>query len=254
MEGIPENWTQIDADGDSFGWEPYEGDGYNDNFCVRSGSYIDGIGVLYPDNYLISPPITVANENYYLQFWVKPFSDYFFAEHYKVKIAVTDSTVLEPEYFTDTIFEETLQMGNWQMRELYLNDYLNQKIYIAWEHCNVSDQYYLMLDDIIVSDSLTSVEPIEIYPHSVMLRNYPNPFYSSTKIYFEAITFPKNAYIEIYNIAGQKVRQFSLENSQSSIVWNGDDKNGKKVSSGIYLYQLKTKNKTIADKKLIFLR
>jgi len=256
--GIPDNWTELDADGDSFGWENYEGAGHIDNFCVRSGSYIDGIGVVHPDNYLITPQILIANENYHLQFWVKPLSEYFYAEHYKVKIAVTDSTNLQPDYFTDTIYEETLQSGDWRMREIYLNDYLNQKIYIAWEHCDVSDQYYLLLDDIVVSDSTTSVENDEIASQPILLRNYPNPFRNSTTISF-GISNEQNKQneqksISIYNIKGQRVRQFSILNSQLSIIWNGKDDFGKKVSAGVYLYRLNIGNKTVAEKKCILMR
>ncbi|OQX70612.1 MAG: hypothetical protein B6D62_04180 [Candidatus Cloacimonas sp. 4484_275] len=271
FQGIPENWTELDADGDSFGWEFYDEDGHNDNSCVRSGSYIDGIGVVYPDNYLITPQILVGNENFYVQFWVKPFNDYFYAEHYKLKIAVTDSTALEPDYFTDTIFEETLQPDDWQMRKLYLSDYVNEKIYIAWEHCECSDQYYLMLDDIIVSDSTTSVENNEIESQPILLRNYPNPFRNFTTISFELNSEQhrqnEQNTISIYNIKGQKIKefvilsevegnhsQFSIPNSQFSITWNGTDDFGKKVSAGIYLYELKLNNKAVATEKLLFIK
>ncbi|MBC8385767.1 MAG: right-handed parallel beta-helix repeat-containing protein, partial [Candidatus Cloacimonetes bacterium] len=54
------------------------------------------------------------------------------------------------------------------------------------------------------------------------LINYPNPFNSSTKISFDLLCKDsKNAKIDIYNLKGQKVRQFSIDDSRSSIVWNG---------------------------------
>ena len=107
LEGIPGNWTLIDEDGDSFDWESFDEDGHDDSYCVRSGSYISGVGALTPDNYLVLPKIDVLNDEYFLKFWVKPFSDYFFAEHYKVKI----STI------TDTIFIE-----NTGTADLHLSD------------------------------------------------------------------------------------------------------------------------------------
>ncbi|MCK4821157.1 T9SS type A sorting domain-containing protein, partial [bacterium] len=68
---------------------------------------------------------------------------------------------------------------------------------------------------------------------SIILYNYPNPFNISTTVYFTAKN-EKDAEIVIYNIKGQKIRQFSIfpeqsqapygaGNIQSSIVWDGTD-------------------------------
>ena len=75
-----------------------------------------------------------------------------------------------------------------------------------------------------------------------LLGNYPNPFNPTTTISFSLIA--KDAKIEIYNLKGQKVKTFSnLQITQSinqKIIWNGEDDNGKPVSSGIYFYKLRT--------------
>ncbi len=152
-EGIPGSWTLIDADGDSFDWEFYDEDGYDDSTCVRSASYINGIGVLNPDNYLVLPKIRILNNDYSLKYWVKPFSDYFYAEHYMIVV----STILDSigkENYQDVIYEETLQNTGWQQIVIPLADYEGQDIYLAFEHCESSDQYYIMLDDISVSEAL----------------------------------------------------------------------------------------------------
>jgi len=47
----------------------------------------------------------------------------------------------------------------------------------------------------------------------------------------------------IYNIKGQEVKSFSnFSEGSHEVVWNGEDKNGKKVSSGVYFYQLKSES------------
>ena len=76
------------------------------------------------------------------------------------------------------------------------------------------------------------------------LHNYPNPFNPITTIEY---SIPQDCFINItiYNIKGQKVKQ--LVNNQitlgkHSIVWKGKDDNNKPVTSGIYLYKLKTDN------------
>ncbi|MBT3756768.1 MAG: T9SS type A sorting domain-containing protein, partial [Candidatus Cloacimonetes bacterium] len=82
--------------------------------------------------------------------------------------------------------------------------------------------------------------------------NYPNPFNPSTTICFNLTT--ENTEIEIYNLKGQRIRQYSISNGQSSVTWNGNDSNDQPVSSGIYLYKLTVAGKTVAIKKCLLLK
>ena len=77
------------------------------------------------------------------------------------------------------------------------------------------------------------------------LYNYPNPFKpseagrsSATTIYFETTNLHENSRIEIFNIKGQKVKQFSDIRGQHSVVWDGTDNSCNPVASGIYLAKL----------------
>ncbi len=75
------------------------------------------------------------------------------------------------------------------------------------------------------------------------LYNYPNPFNPSTTIFFELTAKDaKNAKLEIYNLKGQKVKTFPINQFTNQpiqqIVWDGKDENNKPVSSGIYFYKL----------------
>jgi len=87
-------------------------------------------------------------------------------------------------------------------------------------------------------------------------KNYPNPFNPETKISFNiSHEDAKNATIEIYNIKGKKIRQYSISNNQSvsseltsSIVWDGKDFLGNSVSSGIYFYKMKAGEYTLTRK------
>ena len=84
--------------------------------------------------------------------------------------------------------------------------------------------------------------------------NYPNPFNPETNISFSLTAKDaKNAKIEIFNIKGQKIRQYSIFNLQSSIVWNGTDDTGKDVSSGVYFYRLNSGRYT-STKKMILMK
>ena len=87
------------------------------------------------------------------------------------------------------------------------------------------------------------------------LQNYPNPFNPSTTISFELSTEETdNIELVIYNLKGQKIQHYSISNDQSSITWNGNDKNNQPVSSGIYFYQLKVDGNPIAEKRCLLLK
>ncbi|NQV18431.1 MAG: T9SS type A sorting domain-containing protein [Armatimonadetes bacterium] len=87
-----------------------------------------------------------------------------------------------------------------------------------------------------------------------LMGNYPNPFNPSTTISFELNTENfEDTEISIYNLKGQKIKQYSIFNNQSSIVWDGKDKSGNAVSSGIYLYRLET-GKYSSTKKMLLMK
>ena len=89
---------------------------------------------------------------------------------------------------------------------------------------------------------------------NISLTNYPNPFRSSTTISFLLNTeITEDTEIVIYNIKGQLIKQYSIFNNKSSILWDGTDNDNKPVSNGIYFFQLKS-GKSITTKKMILLR
>ena len=89
----------------------------------------------------------------------------------------------------------------------------------------------------------------------MMYQNYPNPFNPSTTIAFD-IPKSDNVSIAIFDISGRKINEIVngyYSPGKYSIVWDGRDLYGKEVSSGLYIYQFISSDKTIS-KKLILLR
>ena len=87
--------------------------------------------------------------------------------------------------------------------------------------------------------------------NEISISNYPNPFNPSTTISFSTAGITEDTELTIYNIKGQKIKQFLIFNSQSSIVWNATDKNNQPVSSGIYYSKLKSGNTEVSKKMLL---
>ena len=73
-----------------------------------------------------------------------------------------------------------------------------------------------------------------------IIRNYPNPFNSTINIQFQLLINLK-INIDIYNSIGQHIVTLLSEYRNSgthTVSWNGKDKFGKCVNSGIYFYIL----------------
>jgi hypothetical protein len=84
----------------------------------------------------------------------------------------------------------------------------------------------------------TVVESEDI--NKMSLSNSPNPFNSSTTIHF-SLSYPSHARLSIYTITGQKVIDLiekSLPVGNYQAQWNGVDKSGNKISSGIYILRM----------------
>lgn len=85
--------------------------------------------------------------------------------------------------------------------------------------------------------------PVNLPKNIYLQQNYPNPFNSNTVISFK---LSKRDYISltIYDIAGKEVKRL-IKNQvfapgEHEIIWNSLNNIGKEVSSGIYIYELKT--------------
>ncbi len=86
-----------------------------------------------------------------------------------------------------------------------------------------------------------------------LYSNYPNPFNPSTTISFE-IAINENVVLEIYNIQGKHVATLvdgELAAGHHSVNWNGTDSFGTSLSSGIYVYTLKTESFNASRKMLL---
>lgn len=214
---LPTGWTAIDADGDGFNWVPSltagnfianTGDG-----CVVSASYDNDNSVaLTPDNWLISPAVAIPTsaQDVTLSWWVRGQDPSFATENYAVYVSTTGTTVAD---FADPFLYEGVATGDYVNLTLDLTSYVGQTIYIAFRHYNVTDMFFLNLDDIEVTyvnpnianapsnftatpdpdyalsvdlswtnptttvgnEALTAINSIELYRNGTLLNSFSNP-------------------------------------------------------------------------------
>jgi pectate lyase len=101
----------------------------------------------------------------------------------------------------------------------------------------------------ILDELLTAKPPL----NPLLIQNYPNPFNNSTVLAFE---LPQKSIInlQIYDLNGRLVD--TLKNGfypagVHNLTWNGNDQNGKIVSSGIYYAVLKTNSQRSVTKMML---
>lgn len=105
------------------------------------------------------------------------------------------------------------------------------------------------------SSSSTFIPDGNIPQNYSLHQNYPNPFNPATTIHYD---LPKtsNVVLKVYDLIGQEVK--TLVNDiqtagEKSVVWDGRNSAGQRVSSGVYIYSLQARNE-VHSRKMIFAR
>ena len=152
---IPTGWLNVDDDGDLYFWEIPDSSGmpaHSGNHCAASASYVNDPGIpLTPDNWLVTVPMTTSATSV-LTYWVAAQDPDWAQEHMEVWISTTGSTV--PGDFTDQVDDYTCPAGSsdYVERTIDLSSYDGENIYIAFRHCDVTDMFWIKIDDITVTD------------------------------------------------------------------------------------------------------
>jgi hypothetical protein len=101
------------------------------------------------------------------------------------------------------------------------------------------------------------LEQMEVIPTSYALyQNFPNPFNPATTIRY-ALPVEGQVTLKVYDILGREVAvlldKAEKPSGYHAEIWDGRNRNGVKVASGVYLYSI-TVNRYADVKKMIFLR
>jgi hypothetical protein len=105
-------------------------------------------------------------------------------------------------------------------------------------------RYYYLLEDVSLNGLRTQHGPISVdisSPKTFSLsQNFPNPFNPETKIRYE---LPENREImvKVFDILGREVRTLvngRVDAGFHEVTWDATDNVGRRVSSGVYYYQI----------------
>ena len=168
---LPEGWTTIDADGDGYNWVLTDqmaaygysspNDGHGGTVGMTSGSYHGTAGALNPDNYLVTPKVNLVQGSTF-SFWACAQDADYPAEHFGVCVSDngTDGWTMVQEWTMTAKGASgnkgngrdgnTRDIGNWYQYTVDLSAYAGEK-YIAIRHFNCSDEFFLEVDDILLT-------------------------------------------------------------------------------------------------------
>ena len=157
---------------------------------------------------------------------------------------------------------EEMTAGSWELMDLDISAIASnqERVYLrwtmgttdgGWQYCgwNIDDVQIFAMEEI--TTNLTEL------PGNSLKRigNYPNPFHSQTWIEYE-LSEASHVTLVIYDVYG-RVIQTLVDRYQSagakSVMWNGRDGNGKRVESGIYIYQIRVDNASQSGKMLFMI-
>lgn len=165
---------------------------------------------------------------------------------------------------------------DWTQVNLSLDSYTGHtnvkfRFHFVSDNADTADGWYI--DDVQINFAPTSVEeePVSVPIQFSLDQNYPNPFNPTTAIQYTVGSIQMKAVdgglwtadgpsvhttLRIFNILGQLVKTLVDEEMTSGnyqVIWDGKDKNGEEVASGIYFYQLATEKKKVT-RKMVLLR
>ena len=205
-DGMPADWTTFGNDDDEYNWTYEDGTkkgmAHSGKGCMYSASYINNYGALEPDNWLVSPSLTLGGT---MKVWLKGQDEDENREHFAIYLSLTGGS---KSHFVDesgnlqdgviTLVPETETTNEYQEYTADLSAYngLNQTGYIAIRHFNCYDEFYLVVDDFSIyddnvggewstvsGDSPTTIEELEPeteYEYQVGYDYGGNTFYSPT--------------------------------------------------------------------------
>ena len=148
-------WTLYDNDGDTYGWQLYTYNPHGGAQSAMSASYYGG-SALTPDNWMVTPAITIPEAGYTLEWYVAAQDPSYAQEQYSVYIATANT--VDAFLATTAVHNETLTDSSWRQHTIDLSSYAGQTIYVAFRHHDVTDMFYMKIDDVSISKPATEPE------------------------------------------------------------------------------------------------
>ncbi len=192
---------------------PHGGRRYGAAFCEYD---------MQNNDWLISPKLLMHNDNPELRFFARSYTLDYGAETFSVLVSETDNDISS----FISIMDAEADYTEWTEVVVPLTEYAGKEIHVAIE-CTSEDRYLFMIDDISITEPLSSITNIETETYVSL---YPT-------IATEAVAITSTSEIQsvtICSISGQVIYQMD-GNGNNALRINVSD-----IESGIYFAQINT--------------
>ncbi len=122
-------------------------------------------------------------------------------------------------------------------------------------NCGCNDTTVQFTVIAVLPSAVEDIDHPSLPTELTLQQNFPNPFNPTTRIEF---ALPRASFVtlDVYNIIGRQIRTLvnqRLTAGYKAVTWNGRDNSGNQVSSGMYLYRLRT-DFGIETRKMLLLK
>ena len=157
-----------------------------------------------------------------------------------VEIKIPTSTLNYPETLNVILFSTLFEEGENPAQDSAPSDPATyHTLHWGQENANTLTNFTSIISTSVENQTSHLNSPSRM----VLLQNYPNPFNPTTTI---AFTLPERSAkfaLQIYDLSGRLIKTLidkPMEVGYHAVIWDGADDNGESVSSGVYLYKLKS--------------
>lgn len=221
-------WSFINSDGDKYNWDmsTWSGSQYvhSGNGAIGSASYINNIGALTPDQWMITPQLIIPQSGAKLTYYVGGVGE-MYGDKYSIYVS-TGGNQASDFLANQPVSTETPTSAEFTLKTVNLSAYAGQTIRIGFRHYDCTDGYWLIFDDISVTDNAG------INSADQNISIYPNPTSNEVTVAVENLKD-----ITVMDVTGRVV----MTTTNSTV-------NMSNLSQGVYMFRVATANGTFNQK------
>jgi hypothetical protein len=217
--------------------------GFDDWRTGAVGTYFDkstdnganfGVDICMVDTYGVSayPSIAVDGSNRLFSVWEdgREYSTYGSDVYFSFS-ADTGQTFKENVLVND--HQGIMDAWDWDP-SICVND--SGKVFVAWD-ADRNDPSHTNSDIYFAAGIYVGIEEYRTSQVVRGLQCYPNPFRQVVTISLQSSITKNPIDLRIYDITGQLITSYSLPSGQFSVSWDGRDKKGRPMPTGVYFVQ-----------------
>ena len=150
--------------------------------------------------------------------------------------------------------DATIDTGKYYiLNTLAMDDIALDYYELQWDDTQIASDHLPIVFDINIENSVGINQEHHMPESPLLFPNYPNPFNSNTNITYY-LARSSIVSLSIIDIAGTTVKRLTHDKKpmgEHLINWDGKNKKGEMVTSGLYFYVLETKDISLKKKMIL---